>query len=110
MKQKIFNTFTKLGFPAQTKGFDDALIAVELLLTSPEKYSMVTKELYPAVAKIQNTTPSRVERAIRHAVQRMLDKGNFDEIEKFFGTTYSLTNSQFLFTVMRRIKPGIEDA
>lgn len=110
MKQKIFNTFTKLGFPAQTKGFDDALIAVELLLTSPEKYSIITKELYPAVAKIQNTTPSKIEQHIRRAVNRMLDKGNFDEIYSFFGTNESITNSQFLFTAAKRIKLGIEDA
>lgn len=110
MKTRIFNTFTKLGLPAQMKGFDDAMIAVELLLTSPEKYSMITKELYPAVAKIQNTTPSKVERHIRVSVQHMLDKGNFDYIEKFFGTNYALPNSQFLFTIAKRIKLSVEDA
>lgn len=110
MKTKIFNTFMKLGFPAHIQGFDDAMMAVELILSDPVKYSAVTRELYPTVDKIQNTTPSKVERHIRTAIQHMLDKGNFDYIEEFFGTNYALTNSQFLFSVAKRIKMGTKDA
>lgn len=104
MQKEIFELLIKLGVPCDLRGFEFILTATGFLLEDFDKYEKVTRELYPAIAEKHHTTITRAERAIRHAVQRMLDKGNFDNIEKFFGTTYNLTNSEFLFTVVRRVR------
>lgn len=103
-EKEIFELLIKLGVPCDLRGFEFILTATGLLLEDFDKYEKVTRELYPAIAEKHHTTSTRAERAIRHAIQRMLDKGNFDNIEKFFSTTYNLTNSQFLFTVVRRVR------
>jgi two-component system response regulator (stage 0 sporulation protein A) len=69
----------------------------------------VTKELYPTIAQKYDTTPSRVERAIRHAIELAWDRGDLDKINKFFGYTISgekgkPTNSEFIAIIADRLR------
>ncbi len=71
----------------------------------------VTKELYPLIAEKYNTTPSRVERAIRHAIEVAWDRGNVEMMNKFFGYTVNMdrgkpTNSEFIAMVADRLRIG----
>ena len=78
----------------------------------PEYLSAVTKELYPEIAKKYSTTSSRVERAIRHAIQVAWNRGNIGFIEKLFGSVPGKskrrpTNSEFIAFMADRIRSGI---
>lgn len=71
----------------------------------------VTKELYPTIAEKYNTTPSRVERAIRHAIELAWDRGNVEMMNKFFGYTINIqrgkpTNSEFIAMVADKLRIG----
>jgi two-component system response regulator (stage 0 sporulation protein A) len=71
----------------------------------------VTKELYPMIANKYNTTPSRVERAIRHAIELAWDRGNVEMMNKFFGYTINVergkpTNSEFIAMVADKLRIG----
>ena len=73
--------------------------------------SAITKELYPAIAEKYETTPSRVERAIRHAIELAWDRGNIDLMNKFFGYTINIergkpTNSEFIAMVADKLRMG----
>ncbi len=73
----------------------------------------VTKELYPMIAEKYNTTPSRVERAIRHAIELAWDRGNVDLMNKVFGYTIDVergkpTNSEFIAMVADRLRVGVK--
>jgi two-component system response regulator (stage 0 sporulation protein A) len=69
----------------------------------------ITKELYPMIAQKYNTTPSRVERAIRHAIELAWDRGNVEAISKFFGYTVNVakgkpTNSEFIAMIADKLR------
>lgn len=73
----------------------------------------VTKELYPMIAEKYITTPSRVERAIRHAIELAWDRGNVEMMTKFFGYTINLergkpTNSEFIAMVADKLRIGVK--
>ena len=91
----------EIGVPAHIKGYQYLREAIILTINDMEVINAVTKILYPAVAKRFNTTPSRVERAIRHAIEVAWDRGDLDTLQKFFGYTISNikgkpTNSEFI--------------
>ena len=90
-----------IGVPAHIKGYQYLREAIMLAVKAPEIINSVTKILYPEVAKTYHTTSSRVERAIRHAIEVAWDRGDVDEIQKIFGYTVSNikgkpTNSEFI--------------
>ncbi len=91
----------EIGVPAHIKGYQYLREAIILTVNDMEVINAVTKVLYPAVAKKFSTTPSRVERAIRHAIEVAWDRGDLETLQKFFGYTVSNikgkpTNSEFI--------------
>ena len=91
----------EIGVPAHIKGYQYLREAIILTIKDMEMINAVTKVLYPEVAKRFGTTPSRVERAIRHAIEVAWDRGDVETLQKFFGYTVSgikgkPTNSEFI--------------
>ena len=91
----------EIGVPAHIKGYQYLREAIILTIKDMEMINAVTKVLYPEVAKRFGTTPSRVERAIRHAIEVAWDRGDVEVLQKFFGYTVSgikgkPTNSEFI--------------
>jgi len=104
-EQSLESTVTEIiheiGIPAHIKGYQYLREAIILTVNDMEIINAVTKVLYPAVAKKFRTTPSRVERAIRHAIEVAWDRGDVEVLQKFFGYTVSgikgkPTNSEFI--------------
>jgi len=99
----------QMGVPAHVKGYQylrDAIVAVVLDVSL---LGAVTKELYPMIAVKYQTTPSRVERAIRHAIELAWDRGNVDFMNRFFGYTINVdrgkpTNSEFVAMVADKLR------
>ena len=91
----------EIGVPAHIKGYQYLREAIILTINDMEMINAVTKVLYPEVAKKFDTTPSRVERAIRHAIEVAWDRGDIEVLQKYFGYTVSNikgkpTNSEFI--------------
>ena len=91
----------EIGVPAHIKGYQYLREAIILTINDMEMINAVTKVLYPEVARKFGTTPSRVERAIRHAIEVAWDRGDIEVLQKFFGYTVSNikgkpTNSEFI--------------
>lgn len=91
----------EIGVPAHIKGYQYLREAIILTINDMDIINSVTKILYPEVAKKYSTTPSRVERAIRHAIEVAWDRGDLETLQKFFGYTVSNvkgkpTNSEFI--------------
>lgn len=106
---RITEVMHQLGVPAHIKGYIYLREAIELVIKDIEYLGAVTKELYPSVAAKYNTTPSRVERAIRHAIEVSWDRGNINVLNKYFGSTVSAnsgkpTNSQFIAKIADKLR------
>jgi two-component system response regulator (stage 0 sporulation protein A) len=98
----------QIGVPAHIKGYHYLREAIILSVGEKEMLESVTKLLYPAVAKKFSTTPSRVERAIRHAIEIAWDRGDLDILNGFFGYTVNTgkgkpTNSEFIALITDKI-------
>ena len=98
----------EVGVPAHIKGYKYVRESIMMAVLDTEVINAVTKTLYPAVAKRFNTTPSRVERAIRHAIEVAWDRGDLETLQKYFGYTVSNvkgkpTNSEFIALIADRI-------
>ena len=94
----------QIGVPAHIKGYQYLRTAIIMTMENPELIGSITKRLYPGVAKLYGTTSSRVERAIRHAIEVAWDRGDIDVINSFFGYTVQSTrgkptNSEFIALV-----------
>lgn len=99
----------ELGIPAHIKGYQYLRDAISISVTDEEMLTSVTKILYPSIAKKHQTTPSRVERAIRHAIEVSWSRGKLDTIDEIFGYTVSTgkgkpTNSEFIALVADKIR------
>ncbi len=99
----------QLGVPAHIKGYHYLREAILLSVDMPELLDSVTKLLYPAVAQKHNTTSSRVERAIRHAIEIAWDRGDLDILNSFFGYTINTckgkpTNSEFIALLTDKLR------
>ena len=99
----------QLGVPAHVKGYHYLREAIVSSITNKTLLESVTKKLYPYVANKFETTPSRVERAIRHAIEIAWDRGNLDTINSFFGYTVNTckgkpTNSEFIALVTDKLR------
>ncbi len=109
---RIANKLREIGIPAHIKGYEYCKRAIKLCLYDRENVQHITKMLYPAIAQHFDTTASRVERAIRHAIEVAWDRGNPDVLNDMFGYTISAykgkpTNSEFIATMAEFIKEDI---
>lgn len=99
----------ELGVPAHIKGYQYLRTSIILSVNSPEMMNSVTKVLYPTVAKQYDTTSSRVERAIRHAIEVAWDRGDIDVLSSYFGYTIQNsrgkpTNSEFIAMISDKLR------
>lgn len=99
----------EIGVPAHIKGYSYLREAIQMVFEDIELLGSVTKILYPEIAKKFNTTPSRVERAIRHAIEVAWNRGNYESISSMFGyTVHHLkskpTNSEFIAMIADKIR------
>lgn len=99
----------QIGVPAHIKGYQYLREAIILSINDDEMINSVTKVLYPTVAKTFSTTSSRVERAIRHAIEVAWDRGDVDVLSSYFGYTIQNqrgkpTNSEFIAMISDRLK------
>ncbi len=105
----ITNIIHEVGVPAHIKGYHYLRDAIVMVYNNIEMLSAVTKSLYPAIADKYRTTPSRVERAIRHAIEVAWTRGNIDSISHLFGYTINIskakpTNSEFIAMVADKLR------
>ena len=101
LESMVTDVIHEIGVPAHIKGYQYLREAIILTINDMEMINAVTKVLYPEVAKKFGTTPSRVERAIRHAIEVAWDRGDIEVLQKYFGYTVSNikgkpTNSEFI--------------
>lgn len=99
----------EIGVPAHIKGYQFLRSSILIAVENMEVINAVTKVLYPAVAKEYGTTASRVERAIRHAIEVAWDRGDIEVLQKYFGYTVSTskgkpTNSEFIAMIADRLQ------
>ena len=103
----------RIGVPAHIKGYQYLREAIILAVNDGEIMNSVTKLLYPTVAKTFKTTPSRVERAIRHAIEVAWDRGDVDVLNSYFGYTIQNsrgkpTNSEFIAMISDKLKLNLK--
>jgi two-component system response regulator (stage 0 sporulation protein A) len=113
LEARITNIMHEIGVPAHIKGYLYLREAITMVIDDMELLGAVTKELYPNIAKKYNTTPSRVERAIRHAIEVAWTRGKVDTINKIFGYTVNTnkgkpTNSEFIAMVADKLRLEME--
>ena len=109
LQAEITSIIHEIGVPAHIKGYMYLREAISMVVNDIELLSAVTKELYPSIAKKYNTTASRVERAIRHAIEVAWSRGQVDTINKLFGYTIhndkgKPTNSEFIAMVADKLR------
>lgn len=105
----ISDIMRQIGVPAHIKGYQYLREAIILSVNDPELMHSVTKILYPTVAKSNKTTSSRVERAIRHAIEVAWDRGDVDVLSSYFGYTIQNsrgkpTNSEFIAMISDKLR------
>lgn len=98
-----------LGVPAHIRGYQYLRTGILMVLEEPELLNSITKILYPEIAKKYKTTPSRTERAIRHAIEVAWSRGSLEDINKIFGYTVEdgkgkPTNSEFIAMVSDKMR------
>ena len=105
----ITSIIHEIGVPAHIKGYQYLREAISMVYNNIEILGAITKTLYPAIAEKYKTTPSRVERAIRHAIEVAWTRGNIDSISHLFGYTVNIskskpTNSEFIAMVADKLR------
>ena len=111
----VTNIIHEIGVPAHIKGYQYLREAIIIAVEDMDVINAITKILYPQVAKTFQTTPSRVERAIRHAIEVAWDRGDLDTLQKFFGYTVSNTkgkptNSEFIALIADKLQLQMRSA
>ena len=109
LEELVTSIIHEVGVPAHIKGYQYVREAIMITVENMDVINSVTKILYPEVAKRYHTTPSRVERAIRHAIEVAWDRGDLETLQRFFGYTVSNakgkpTNSEFIAMISDRIR------
>ena len=99
----------ELGLPSHIKGYQYIREGISIIYNNPDVVGGITKELYPEIANKFDTTVSRVERAIRHAIEVSWNRGNWDLMEEIFGHSVDIdkakpTNSEFIVTVADKLR------
>ena len=109
LENRVTNMLHEIGIPAHIKGYQYLRDAIMMSVEDMEMLNSITKILYPTIAKKHQTTPSRVERAIRHAIEVAWSRGKMDTIDALFGYTVSNgkgkpTNSEFIALIADKIR------
>ncbi len=109
LEQDVTNMIHEIGVPAHIKGYQYLREAIMMSVEDPGMISSITKILYPTIAKRFQTTSSRVERAIRHAIEVAWSRGKMDTIDALFGYTIHTgkgkpTNSEFIALIADKIR------
>lgn len=109
LEADVTNIIHEIGVPAHIKGYQYLRDAIMMSVDDGEMLNSITKMLYPSIAKKHKTTPSRVERAIRHAIEVAWSRGKMDTIDALFGYTVSNgkgkpTNSEFVALIADKIR------
>jgi hypothetical protein len=109
LETEITNALIKFGIPAHIRGFRYTRDALKVLMMNPNAMDSITKILYPDVAEMFDTTPSKVERAIRHAIEVAWDRGDVNYLNKYFNYPNSRgkakpTNSEFLSVIAEQLR------
>ncbi|WP_317853874.1 sporulation transcription factor Spo0A [Chakrabartyella piscis] len=109
LETKVTNILHEIGVPAHIRGYHYMREAIIMSVDDMDVLNYITKELYPSIAKKCNTTPSRVERAIRHAIEVAWNRGKVDAIDALFGYTINNhkgkpTNSEFIALIADRLR------
>lgn len=115
LKIEITEILHQIGVPAHIKGYHYLRKAIMLSVQNPDIINAVTKQLYPTVAKEYETTSSRVERAIRHAIEVAWDRGDVDVLNSYFGYTIhngrgKPTNSEFIAMIADKLRLQLRHA
>ncbi|NMA86193.1 MAG: sporulation transcription factor Spo0A [Tissierellia bacterium] len=115
LEAKVTNIMHEIGVPAHIKGYQYLREAIIMVVDDIELLGAVTKELYPSIAKKYGTTSSRVERAIRHAIEVAWTRGKMDTIDNIFGYTINTnrgkpTNSEFIAMIADKLRLEMEMA
>ena len=105
----ITNILHELGVPSHIKGYQYIREGISIVYDNPDVVGGITKELYPEIAKKYDTTVSRVERAIRHAIEVSWNRGSWDLMEEIFGHSVDIdkakpTNSEFIVTIADKLR------
>ena len=108
LRVQVTEILHQIGVPAHIKGYHYLRDSIIMAIEDPEIINAVTKQLYPSVAKAYNTTSSRVERAIRHAIEVAWDRGDVDVLNSYFGYTIhntrgKPTNSEFIAMISDKL-------
>ena len=111
----VTNIIHEIGVPAHIKGYQYLREAIMMVVNDIEVINQITKQLYPDIASKYRTTPSRVERAIRHAIEVAWSRGKNDAVESIFGYTISAakgkpTNSEFIAMIADKLRLEIKSA
>lgn len=114
MESAVTTIIHEIGVPAHIKGYQYLRKAIVIAVADLEVINQVTKVLYPMVAKEYHTTASRVERAIRHAIEVAWDRGDIETLQKYFGYTVSNikgkpTNSEFIAMIADRLRLQLQE-
>ncbi len=109
LEQDVTNMIHDIGVPAHIKGYQYLREAIMMSVNDPTMISSITKLLYPTIAKRFQTTPSRVERAIRHAIEVAWSRGRMETLDTLFGYTINTgkgkpTNSEFIALIADKIR------
>ena len=109
LEKDVTDMIHEIGVPAHIKGHQYLREAIMMSVEDPEMLGSITKMLYPTIAKRYQTTPSRVERAIRHAIEVAWNRGKMETLDDLFGYTISTgkgkpTNSEFIALIADRIR------
>ena len=111
----VTNIIHEVGVPAHIKGYQYLREAIIMVVNDIDVINQITKSLYPKIAAKFNTTPSRVERAIRHAIEVAWGRGDQKTVEKIFGYTISAakgkpTNSEFIAMIADKLRLELKSA
>jgi two-component system response regulator (stage 0 sporulation protein A) len=115
IEQKVTNILHEIGVPAHIRGYHYMREAIMMAVNNMDVLNYITKELYPSIAKKMDTTSSRVERAIRHAIEVAWSRGKIDAIDNLFGYTINNhkgkpTNSEFIALIADRLRLELKSA
>ena len=109
LEVEVTNIMHEIGVPAHIKGYQYLRDAIMMVVKNLDIINSITKQLYPSIAREYNTTPSRVERAIRHAIEVAWSRGQVEAIDALFGYTVNIgkgkpTNSEFIAMVADKLR------
>lgn len=115
LEAMVTNIIHEVGVPAHIKGYQYLRDGIMMVVEDIEVINQITKQLYPELAKKYHTTPSRVERAIRHAIEVAWGRGQLDAVENIFGYTVSAskgkpTNSEFIAMIADKLRLEMKGA